>query len=427
MSADRPSQPAVIRGGNPILAALARIVRIGIDDTVQPYEGKYIVLTNTLTLIALVIAIAYLPLTIAQGSRLPILLHVLLIPIYPMAFVFNRFRKHWLATTWIGLSSMAALAGLGLMMGVSSGIHYFILTHAVGSFILYSPRHEKAMWALALVGLCVFAAFLSVDVPAQVGEGAAAVSTMPRWSRPANLIGVYIAVAAVAYYSRRGMIRAERAVLREKARAEDLLLNILPKPIADRLQQSPTTIADGYPAASVLFSDLVGFTTLSQEMPPEDLVRLLNRIFISFDELTDKFGLEKIKTIGDAYMLASGLPTAREDHAEAAAEMAMAMLETVALLGAELRRSLHIRIGINSGPVVAGVIGKKRFIYDLWGDAVNVAARMESHGVPGEIHVSHSTYELLKAKFILESRGRIEVKGKGAMETYLLKGRKEGN
>lgn len=402
----------------PLTARLGALVRTGIDDTIQPYEGKYVILTNTLSLIATTIALAYLPVTVLQGEGRPILLQSSLALVYPMAIVFNRFKRHLLATLWIGLSSMAALSGLVLLMGVSSGIQFFFLCHGVGAFIIFPPRFDRAMWGFALLGLCAFAASVLLDGPSGLDSRP---PDAVRWARPANLIGVYVALAALAYYSRRSMLRAEYAVLREKARAEDLLLNILPKSIADRLQQSPATIADGHPAASVLFSDLVGFTGLSQELKPEDLVRLLNRIFSTFDDLTEKHGLEKIKTIGDAYMVASGLPLAREDHASAAAEMAVDMLKTVRNLAEELVRPIQIRIGINSGPVVAGVIGKKKFIYDLWGDAVNVAARMESHGVPGEIHVSGSTYDLLKDRYEFEPRGTIEVKGKGPMETFLLK------
>jgi adenylate cyclase len=206
----------------------------------------------------------------------------------------------------------------------------------------------------------------------------------------------------------------------EQEKSEKLLLNILPEPIATQLKDGQSSFAEGFAEATVLFADLVNFTQLSEKMPPTQLVSLLNEIFSQFDLLTGKHGLEKIKTIGDAYMVVGGLPVPREDHAEAIAEMALDM--QAELLRFNLRRGYdcNIRIGINTGPVVAGVIGTKKFIYDLWGDTVNVASRMESHGVVGEIQVTAATYERLKHRYIFQSRGPIQIKGKGDMVVYLL-------
>ena len=208
----------------------------------------------------------------------------------------------------------------------------------------------------------------------------------------------------------------------ERGRSESLLLNVLPEPIADRLKEGETTIADTFSEVSVLFSDVVGFTKLSARISATELVNMLNLVFSAFDGLTDKYSLEKIRTIGDAYMVVGGLPEPRPDHAEAIANMAMDMYSELYRINAETGTSLNIRIGIHSGPVVAGVIGTKKFIYDHWGDTVNTAARMESHGVEGRVHTTLETYELLKVKFDFEDRGIIDVKGKGDMHTYLLKG-----
>lgn len=219
--------------------------------------------------------------------------------------------------------------------------------------------------------------------------------------------------------------RVERRTLQlsqEKERSEQLLLNILPAEIADRLKrdESPT---EHFEEVTILFADIVGFTSLSTQLPPMELVSGLNQIFSAFDELTEKHGLEKIKTIGDAYMVVGGLPTPRKDHASAIANMALEMLDYMATVENGLGHSLQIRIGINTGPVIAGVIGIKKFIYDLWGDAVNIASRMESHGQPGYIQVTEATYSYLKDQYILESRGTIPVKGRGEMMTYWLLGR----
>ncbi len=210
----------------------------------------------------------------------------------------------------------------------------------------------------------------------------------------------------------------------EKEKSEHLLLNILPRPIAERLKGGERTIADSHPQVTVLFADLVGFTQLSTKTAPQEMVNLLNEVFSHFDRLAERHGLEKIKTIGDNYMLVGGLPMARDDHAIAVAEMALDMIEDVARINEMNQRQISIRIGINTGPVVAGVIGKKKFTYDLWGDTVNLASRMESAGLPNSIHVSPSTHAALHGKFALAERGLVLCKGVGEITTYFLTGRK---
>ncbi|MCD6051074.1 MAG: adenylate/guanylate cyclase [Verrucomicrobia bacterium] len=199
-----------------------------------------------------------------------------------------------------------------------------------------------------------------------------------------------------------------------------LLLNVLPPSIADRLKNGENVIADSFPDVTILFADIVGFTSLSTIISPQEIVFLLNEIFTAFDQTAGQLGLEKIKTIGDCYMVVGGLPKPKADHAEAVATMALTMLRTIEKLNADYQMSLRLRIGINTGPVVAGVIGRSKFIYDLWGDAVNTASRMESHGKPDAIQVTAETYECLKDRFQLEPRGETEIKGKGKMHTWWL-------
>jgi guanylate cyclase len=214
---------------------------------------------------------------------------------------------------------------------------------------------------------------------------------------------------------------AHAALETEQRRSEGLLLNVLPAPIAERLKRHEGVIAEHHDDVSVLFADLVGFTAMSAGMHATALVALLDEIFSSFDGLVDGEGLEKIKTIGDAFMVAGGLPTPRLDHPEAVARVALAMLDEVAGIASRLDGGpLSIRIGIDTGPAVAGVIGRSKFIYDLWGDTVNTASRMESHGVPGRVQVTARTASRLEGSFELEPRGEIDVKGKGPMETFLL-------
>ncbi len=211
----------------------------------------------------------------------------------------------------------------------------------------------------------------------------------------------------------------------EREKADQLLLNVLPHPIADRLKNEQRTIADSFAEATVLFADIVGFTAMASHTSPVELVSLLNHIFSAFDRLAELHSLEKIKTIGDAYMVVGGIPVHREDHVESVAQMALDMQEAISKFNQENNSEFSMRIGISTGPVVAGVIGIKKFIYDLWGDTVNIASRMESHGLPGCIQVTAATYERLKDKYELEERGVINVKGKGEMTTYLLLGRKK--
>ncbi len=210
----------------------------------------------------------------------------------------------------------------------------------------------------------------------------------------------------------------------EKERAERLLLSVLPKPIADRLKDGQNTIADSFSEVTVLFADIVDFTKLAAHRSPIEVVSLLNKIFSAFDWLAQHHAVEKIKTIGDAYMVVGGLPTPQINHAEAIAEMALDMLDEIARFNTQTGELLSMRIGIHTGPVVAGVIGTNKFIYDLWGDTVNIASRMESQGIPGSIQVTADTYNLLRDKYLFKERGVIPIKGKGEVTTYLLIGRK---
>lgn len=238
----------------------------------------------------------------------------------------------------------------------------------------------------------------------------------------ATLLVVAIVAAAAAVILR--LIRARTALRREQATTERLLLNVLPQPIADRLRHRDQVIADHFSDVSVLFADLVGFTQLATELTPGALVGLLNEIFSRFDRLADVLQVEKIKTLGDAYMVVAGVPTARVDHAEALAAMALGMQLALQEVDLARERGLQLRIGIHTGPVVAGVIGIRKFTYDLWGDTVNIASRMESHAQVGTIQVTAQTARLLRPRFRLQERGTIAIKGRGDMRTYLLLGRR---
>jgi class 3 adenylate cyclase len=236
------------------------------------------------------------------------------------------------------------------------------------------------------------------------------------------LVCVFLAMLASVYVTK--VESAEEALEDEHSRSEALLHNVLPSTIVDRLKLSTNPIADRFEAASILFADLVGFTEMSSTMTPVHVVEMLDEVFTRLDRLTQRYQGEKIKTIGDAYMVAAGIPSPRADHAEVLARLALDMHAAVAEYNAEAGTTLALRIGLHSGAVVAGVIGKTRFLYDLWGDTVNTASRMESHGVAGEVQLTEATAALLESTFVVEERGIIEVKGKGRMRTFFLRSKK---
>jgi class 3 adenylate cyclase len=240
-------------------------------------------------------------------------------------------------------------------------------------------------------------------------------------------IVAFIVVGAFTSYTlerlRRREFLRERALEQERARSDALLHNILPEEIATRLRTEPGAIAEAADDVSVLFADIVGFTPFSEALPPNEVVKLLDGLFTVFDDLCGQHGVEKIKTIGDAYMAVAGVPRPDPDHAASVAELALEMQTAAALFADQWPGPLELRIGISSGPVVAGVIGHRKFAYDLWGDTVNTASRMESHGVPGHIQVSAATHTLLRDRYIFGETRATEVKGKGRVETYVLRGR----
>jgi adenylate cyclase len=303
----------------------------------------------------------------------------------------------------------------------------------VGGFL---PSGGVALWGIlaplgALVFLEVrrairwFVAFVLVFLLTGVaGELFFPNADFPTWF-PSTMLALNIVGAGAIAFTLLASFAKQRnealAALRvEQERSELLLVNILPHSIADRLKSAHQTIADHFDSASILFADVVDFTPLAQRLSPAEVVGILDRLFSHFDTLVERHGLEKIKTIGDCYMAAAGVPDPSPDHARRAALLALDMRE--ALVTSAVGDGLELRIGINSGPVIAGVIGSKRFLYDLWGDAVNTASRMESQSTPGEIQITRTTYQLLKDEFVCRRRGTIVVKGKGEMETWYLVG-----
>lgn len=331
--------------------------------------------------------------------------------------VFRRYSIHfyyWFFVTILALILIHLLLGGFAQSGV---VLIWLLIFPIGALVVYRPRHGVTMF-LVVAAIFVSAAFLQPYYLRTTNSLPPAASTALFVS---NILGVstYILLGGYYYVWRNEVLR--RSLLGEQEKAEALLLNILPKEIATILKNENRVIADQFEGASILFADVVNFTPLSAKMTPNESVELLNEVYSYIDGLVEKYGLEKIKTIGDCYMVAAGVPRRRPDHAPILTQLALDIRDYVSQHEFRGQR-LVFRIGLNSGPVVAGVIGRKKFIYDLWGDAVNTASRMESHGVGGFVQITEATYELIKNDFICEARGRVDVKGKGEMNVwYVLK------
>jgi guanylate cyclase len=292
----------------------------------------------------------------------------------------------------------------------SSAVILWAFICPLGALLFDEPRNAPR-WFLAYLGLIVLSGIIQPYVRSTNSLSTTTIITF----FVMNLGGVSIFVFVLVSY-----FVGQKNIFQEKA--ETLLLNILPKEIARILKYENRTIADHYEEASILFADMVDFTPMSAEMTPVAMVELLNEIFTHFDGLVEKYDLEKIKTVGDCYMVAAGVPRPRTDHAQALARLALEMREFIRGNNFSASRPVDFRIGINSGPVLAGVIGRKKFIYDLWGDAVNIASRMESHGYRGAIQITRATYEIIQSEFVCEPHGTVEVKGKGEMEVWHVKG-----
>ena len=304
----------------------------------------------------------------------------------------------------------------------------FITSTGVGVWGILAPMGALVFGGVGS-GIRWYVGFLAVFLGSGVaGEVLGNISPLPAWFTT-TMLALNIAVGGTMVFTLLALFAKQRqdalrALQVAQDRAETLLLNVLPRSIADRLKADSQTIADQFSSASILFADVVDFTPFSERLAAAEVVGVLDHLFSHFDTLADRYGLEKIKTIGDCYMVAAGVPLPRPDHAQAITRMALDMVEAMRTSDDVGHLGLEIRVGINSGPVVAGVIGRKRFLYDLWGDAVNTASRMESQGTSGRIQITRSTYEIIADEFECEPRGTISVKGKGEMEVWYVLGRR---
>jgi adenylate cyclase len=339
--------------------------------------------------------------------------------IYATIPLLHRFGELVPPLTFIG-TAYVSIFTICWFVGTGSGLQFYFLVAAC--LVVLQLGVDRIFLAASLAaiaaGLVIALQFL---VPRDTGA-------QPTWSLSLSFvittISACVMVVTTVWYAVREIVRAEAAMEVEYERSEALLANMLPASVAERLKDpARNVIADKYDDASVLFADIAGFTERASDMAPDLLIRFLDRLYSDFDALVDKHGLEKIKISGDSYMVVSGVPEPRPDHVEALAALALDMADAANLLKDSRGNAVPLRIGLASGPVVAGVVGSRRFFYDVWGDAVNVASRMESTDSVGRIQVPEDVYQRLKSEFVLQERGPVEVKGKGVMRTWYLVGR----
>ncbi len=351
-------------------------------------------------------------LLVIRGVTIVILLVLTAIAFSPL---YDRLRG------WLGLAGSLVSAGslLAMQAVAPEFLGAVLYQDGIGLVILGTCTLLRLRMPFLIATVAVIVAMYLVTAPL-IGLGAVQIVPALFLFTSAAALGL-LAAYALERAARRSFLD-ERRIEAERARSERLLRNILPGPIAERLKNSQEPIADHYDEVSILFADLVGFTRMSTTLPPEELVAFLNGVFTEFDRIGDRFRLEKIKTIGDAYMAVAGVPEPRADHLEAIADAALAIRDWAAAPGPDMP-PLAVRLGVATGPVVAGVIGERKFIFDLWGDAVTTASRMESHGLTGRIQVTDGVARRLADRYRLEPRGEIEIKGRGRMSTWLLVGR----
>jgi adenylate cyclase len=318
-------------------------------------------------------------------------------------------------------SAYTVVTVVSAYIGSGIGLHFYFVVAAAISVLIIGTDHMAIAIAISALGAAIVIT-LEFTVPHNTG-------VQPLWAFQlafvVNTISVWVLIVATIWFAMRETARAERAMEAEYQRSESLLANILPATIAERLKNpAHNVIADKYDDASILFADIAGYTKRASDTSPTDLVRFLDALYTDLDALVDKHGLEKVKTSGDSYMVVSGVPRERPDHLQALACLALEMAQIVSGLTDAEGREVPLRIGMAAGPVVAGVVGARKFFYDVWGDAVNVASRMESTDVEGRIQVPNDVYERLSGDFAFEERGEIDIKGKGVMHTWYLTGKR---
>lgn len=401
-------------------AVLARLAAVGADprDDEETRQGKVLLVLTSVVILPIAVVWGSLYLIFGSPVGYVPLAYALILLGAIIAFARSGNFALLLRVSLVDilLAPTLSMIPLGGFLP-SGGVGLWGILAPVGALVFSGPR----------AGLRWYAAYLAVFITSGfAGQIVGAVSALPEWFT-STMLGLNVALGGTIVFILivtflRQRDRAMDALAHEQERSERLLLNVLPKEIAPRLKAGESPIADAYEHATVLYADIVGSTMLAERLDAKQLVVLLNGVFSRFDLLAERHGVEKIRTIGDNYMCVAGVPRMRTDHAQAMARMALGIRAYLDELRAGGEDRIDFRIGMNSGPCVGGVIGLRKFVFDIWGDSVNTASRMESHSVPGRIHLTDATYELIRDEFNCEPRGTIEVKGKGPMRTWFLLG-----
>jgi len=414
-----------------LLQTAARFVRskleglFAVPPNIERYDYRMYLSMIIANYIALLLHLSWVFVFYALGCNTLCLINIGSVTVWIFSITILSRWGAMLTAVIIGSCEVLIHQGLAVyFLGWGYGFQYYLLVIVAFTFLM---NFESVMYIPVVLFVVCLASFLGFYYEVQywnlphVDLG----PTVRETFLMINVSSAFAILAIMSYVYSEAAQKAEAMLDLERLKSERLLLNILPVSIAQRLKEDHSIIADHFESVTVLFADIVGFTTLADKVSPTKLVGRLNRIFSAFDDLAERHGLEKIKTIGDAYMVAGGFPELRDGHAKDVSAMALDMLEAIVECNLDYEQPVNIRIGIHTGPAVAGVIGIKKFAYDVWGATVNTASRMEASGLPGRIQLSEQAAALLDGDFAIEARGTIEVKGKGRMKTYWLLGRRQ--
>ena len=405
--------------------AIGQLAGLGVTDGQSPSEQRRIRTINVVALVAFVLtafnAVVFLPARPEQRVPLWAYLGFLVVFLagYALTFALNGRGHHDIAATLLLFTGLFNIAAVSFIVGFRTGPAVFLAAAAMGAVFVTDARSRALRWIVVALSILVYAWLVVLDPPVAPDVAGTWIEDSLIAASFAGMVGF---VVAVVWYQRRLADRAEAELTKANDRSEQLLLNILPADIARRLQAGEYPIADHKPEVTVLFADIVGSTAIAERLTAPDLVTTLDNLFSSFDDIVDEHRLEKIKTVGDSYFAVAGLVSDGRHHTRSAADAVLSMREELKNHSFPGWGEVRMRFGLHTGPVMAGVLGKRKFSYDLWGDTVNTASRMESTSEPGMIQVSQQVYDRLKDRYELEARGTIPVKGKSELAIYELIG-----
>lgn len=404
---------------------IKRIINLGITDELLKYECRRIRLLNAICIIAPIISLTGLPVAFFYNPT-PLIYSALIIvasAVFLSSLLFNSKKMYLVAKVNSQLATLFTFIQASIFTQGPNTFHLFLIVMAIFPFFIFSHKERLYLIFFVVIAALTFC-LLEVRLNIMLKDYKDAIPGL--YVRGSYTVRgfIYFSVLIICYMMSKLFEQLERDIEAEIEKSEQLLLNILPAKIASRLKEDRHSIVNRFNEAGILFADIVGFTALTEKLGENELIKILDEVFSEFDLIAERYNVEKIKTIGDSYMAAAGIPEPVESPCDSIAMMALDILDVMEHKIAHKYKDIKIRVGIHSGPVVAGIIGRKKFLYDLWSDSVNIASRMESHGIENRIQTTSYIYEKLKERYIFDYRGKIEVKGKGEMDTYYLLARK---